>query len=166
MPPGAVELWCQWLSATPLSTSIRESDWWFSIIESVHVLAITLMVGTIAIVDLRLLGRLLKREPVSSVMRAVLPWTWCGLLLMVASGVLLFISEAADLYRSTAFRVKSALLVAAGLNALLFHLTTFRSVSSWDEVRRAPAAARRAAVTSLALWGAIVVCGRAIAYAH
>jgi hypothetical protein len=166
VPPGVVAQWCQWLSSTPLSMAIRQSDWWFSIIESVHVLGVTLMVGTIAIVDLRLLGWLLKREPVSSVTRAILPWTWCGLVVMAGSGALLFTSEASDAYRNTAFRIKSVLLVAAGLNALLFHRTTLRSVSAWEEAPLTPVPARRAAALSLALWGAIVVCGRAIAYFH
>jgi hypothetical protein len=155
---------CQWLSATPLSVSISESDWSFLIIETVHVIGTVLMVGTIAIVDLRLLGILLKGEPLTIAMRAILPLTWFGLLVMSVSGALLFISEAERGYYNPAFRIKLVVLAAAGLNALLFHRTIYRSVASWDTSRITPVQARRAAAVSLALWSAVVICGRAIAY--
>lgn len=155
---------CQWLAATPLSVSISESDWSFSIIETVHVIGTVLIVGTIAIVDLRLLGVLLTDEPVTITMRAILPLTWLGLLVMGASGALLFISEAERGYYNPAFRIKLLVLVAAGLNALLFHRTIYRSIALWDTSRITPVQARRAAGMSLVLWSAVVICGRAIAY--
>lgn len=157
--------WCQWLSATPLSTAIRESDWSFTIIETVHVLCTAVMVGTIAVVDLRLLGVILRGEPASRVVHAVLPWTWGGLAVMAASGALLFISEAEQAYANPAFRLKLLLMAAAAANALLFHRTTFRSVGRW-ELGATPAAARSAGLLSLLLWAAVIVCGRAIAYFH
>lgn len=158
--------WCNWISATPLSTTIRESDWWFNIIETVHVIFTTLMVGTIFVVDLRLLGVILRRESASRVVRAVLPWTWAGLAVMASSGVLLFISEAAQAYDNLAFRIKLLLLLAAGANALLFHATIYRSVGEWDARLPTPGRARAAGALSVALWTAVIVSGRAIAYFH
>ena len=157
---------CQWLSATALSISIAESNWVFSIIETVHVLGTALMAGTIAVVDLRLLGIILKQESASRVVNAVIPWTWTGLIIMFVSGALLFISEAEKSYGNWAFRLKLLLLLAAGLNALGFHRTVFRDVSKWDDAPVTPLSARLAGITSLFLWTAVIASGRAIAYLH
>jgi hypothetical protein len=155
---------CQWLSATPIATSIRESDFVFPLIETVHVLAIALLAGTVAAVDLRLLGLTLKEERVSTVVQRVLPLTWAGFAVMLISGILLFLAEAEKSYGNMAFRVKMLLLVLAGLNPLIFHSTIFRSVRVWDAVPAVPGRARAAAVASLTLWIGIIIAGRAIAY--
>jgi hypothetical protein len=105
----------QWLNQTALATSIRESDFVFPLIETVHVLAITLLAGTVAAVDLRLLGVILKREKVSDVAGQVLPLTWAGFAVMMTTGLLLFASEAQKSYGNMAFRVKILLLILAGL---------------------------------------------------
>lgn len=155
---------CQWIYHTRLSTSIRESVWVFPIIESVHVLSITVLVGTIAVFDLRLLGVLMKREPVSTIARQVLPWTWAGFFVMFATGLLLSIAEAATNYYNMAFRIKLVLLILVGLNPLIFHSSIFRKVGDWDVAKTIPLRARAAAVCSLVLWAGIIVAGRMIAY--
>src|ERR1017187_10448242 len=117
---------CQWLNDTQLATAIRESDVVFPVIETVHVLGITLLAGTVAIVDLRLLGVILKRERVSQVAGQILPLTWVGFAAMIGSGALLFLAEAAKSYYNPAFRFKMLLPIVAGLNPLLFHTTVYR----------------------------------------
>lgn len=131
---------------------------------SVHVLAICLLVGTIAIFDLRLLGLVLKRAHVSELARQILPLTWAGFATMFISGFLLFWAEAAKLYANPAFRLKVLLMLLVGLNPLIFHLTVYRRVDRWDEGPSTPWRARLAAVLSLTLWSGIVIAGRAIAY--
>jgi len=155
---------CQWLYQTHLSTSIRESVWVFPIIESIHVLSITVLVGTIAAFDLRLLGVLMKREPVSVIARQILPWVWSGFAVMFVTGLLLFISEAGTNYYNIAFRIKIVLLVFVGLNPLIFHTSAFRTVKDWDMTASTPLRARAAAVASLTLWAGIIIAGRMIAY--
>ena len=155
---------CQWLYGTSLGTAIRESPSAYPIIESIHVLGITLLVGTVSIVDLRLLGVVLKREEVSEVVSQVLPLTWCGFVIMFVSGFLLFWSKAEQCYGNPAFRLKLLLLLLAGLNPLIFHSTIYRSVATWGESADTPNRAKLAGVLSLALWSAIIVSGRAIAY--
>ena len=159
-----LQQFCQWLYNSVLGTSIRESIWVFPLIETIHVLGITLLVGTVALLDLRLLGVLLKGEPVSEVARRVLPLTWMGFAVMFVSGFLLFSSEAADSYGNPAFRIKLVLLALVGLNPLIFHLTIFRSVTSWNHQVVTPVRARLAGMFSLTLWGGIICAGRAIAY--
>src|SRR5271165_4999614 len=150
---------CQWIYNTRFSMSIRESVWVFPIIETAHVLSITVLVGTIALFDLRLLGVIMKREPVSAIARQVLPWTWAGFAVMLTTGLLLSIAEAATNYYNPAFRIKLVLLVLVGLNPLIFHRSIYRRVDQWDTAVVTPFRARAAAVCSLALWGVIIVAG-------
>lgn len=155
---------CQWIYNTRISTSIRESVWVFPIIESIHVLGITVLVGTVAIFDLRLLGIVMRREPVSGIARQVLPWTWAGFIVMFITGLLLSIAEAATNYYNLAFRIKLVLLLLVGLNPLIFHLSVYRRVADWDISAITPLRARAAAFCSLFLWAGIIVAGRMIAY--
>jgi len=144
---------CQWLYNTGLGTSIRESIWVFPIIETIHVLGIALLVGTVAILDLRLLDLVLKRELVSELAGQILPLTWIGFAVMFLSGLLRCSAEAAKSYGNLAFRIKLLLLLLVGLNPLIFHFTIYRSVSAWGLSATAPRRARAAAVLSLTLWG-------------
>ncbi len=102
---------CLWLYDSQIVTAIRESTYMFPIIETVHVLGITLLVGTVAVVDLRLLGIVFRREKFSEVLGPILPLTWAGFVVMFISGFLLFWSEAAKSYGNPAFRIKLLLLL-------------------------------------------------------
>jgi len=155
---------CQWLESTPISIGIRESNWWFSILEVLHTLGIVLVAGTILLVDLRLLGQGLRRMAVPQVIGYVVPWTLSGFVFMALSGGLLLTTEAVTCYNSPAFRIKVLLLSLAGLNALVFHLTVYRDAPSWDPQAPAPFRARMAGLSSLILWAGIVAAGRAVAY--
>jgi hypothetical protein len=155
---------CQWLEKTPWSIALHESLWVYPIVESVHVLTLTLFLGTIVMLDLRLLGVTLRRAPVSDVARQLLPWTAAGFALMVCSGALLFYAIPVRTYLNVFFRVKVVMLVLSGANAWIFHATVFRRVAEWDLEPVPPRSARVAAALSLLLWAGIVVAGRMIAY--
>lgn len=157
---------CQWLYNLPWIVQLEESDNLFPIIESVHVLGITLLAGTLIIVDLRVLGATFAREPVRRIADTLLPYTWGGFALMVATGLPLFAAESIKLIDNPAFLLKLALLVAAAINALLFHLTVYRNVDEWGNRGGAPLAARVLAGTSALLWLSIIVAGRLIAVFH
>jgi hypothetical protein len=163
---SSVLAFCQWLHDLPISRALSESDWAFPIVESVHVLALTLMVGTVALVDLRLLGIALRREQVSVVAGQLLPLMWIGFAVMALSGAALFASEAVRLAGSVAFQLKLVLLLLAGANLVVFHFTAYRHVATWDRGTATPRGARISAAASLLLWSGIVVCGRMIAYFH
>jgi hypothetical protein len=159
-----LEHFCQLLYDSHFGTMIRESLYAFDVIESVHVLSITLLVGTIAVLDLRMLGVVLRSIPVTRVARGVLPLTWAGFIVSFASGFLLFWAEAAKDYGNPAFRIKLVLLLLVGLNPLIFHTTVYRRVQVWESLHVSPWRARAAAVASLTLWSGVIVAGRAIAY--
>jgi hypothetical protein len=152
------------LNESAFSTRLRESDWTFSIIETVHVLSIAVMAGTIALVDLRLLGLVFRRQPVSRVTRQVTPITWIGFGLMAASGTLLFVAQPEKNAANPAFQIKLVLLAVAAANLVVFHRVVWRSVEAWDDWRTPPAAARLSGAASLLLWTTIIVLGRIIAY--
>jgi hypothetical protein len=144
---------CQWLYNSGIGTSIRQSIWIFPIIETVHVLGITLLAGTVSLLDLRLLGLIFKRQSVAHVASQVLPLTWAGFAVMFVSGFLLFSAEAVDCYGNTPFRIKLLFILLAGFNALVFHRNPIT-----------PLRARLAGGFSLTLWTGIICAGRAIAY--
>lgn len=159
-----LETFFQWLHDTPLAESVRASALLFPWLESVHVLAICLVVGSIAAVDLRLLGLASLSRPITRLTSDILPLTWVAFAIAVLSGVTLFSSNAVQYAQNGPMRLKMLLLVIAGLNMLVFHLVTYRTIGSWDEAPRAPLAARLAGATSLVLWIAIVVFGRWIGF--
>jgi hypothetical protein len=157
---------CQWLYDTPASTALRESDVMFPLIETFHVLAISLIAGTIVTVDLRVIGLIFHDLPLLRITRALLPYTWYGFALMVITGLPLFAAEAAQLYGNPAFRLKLLLLGLAGLNALLFHKTAYRRLQSQLSYRTASLPARMLAGVSVLLWSGVIVSGRLIAVFH
>jgi hypothetical protein len=153
-----------WLEATTPALFVQQSDWAFPAIESVHVIAIVLVVGTIAIVDLRLLGIPTNQRAVTEIARDCLPWTWGAFGLAVISGSLMFIANAGAYYENFPFRMKMLVLLAAGLNMLVFELITVRTVAHWDRDRAVPLAGKVAATLSLAFWIAAVAFGRWIGF--
>jgi hypothetical protein len=154
----------EWLASTRPSIALHESLYAYPLIESTHVLTLGLFVGLAVILDLRLLGLVMRRVPVSDAFARLLPWTKAGFVVMAITGVLLFYAIPVRTYQSIFFRVKIAMLVLAGLNVWLFHSRVERRVAEWDLAPVAPLAARAAAVISLILWAGIVVAGRMIAY--
>lgn len=146
-----------------LPTQIRESDWLFPTIETAHVFALVLVVGTIMTVDLRLLGFANKERPFSQVAAEMLPWTWTAFAVAALAGMLMFSSKALTYYGNIPFRLKMVCLLLAGINMVMFHWLGTRHLEAWDR-GRPPRAARLAGGASLLLWTTIVAAGRWIGF--
>ncbi len=155
---------CQWLESTPGSIALHESIWGYPLIESLHVLTLCLFLGLTIMFDLRLLGVTMRKTPASVVTGRLLPWTRAGFAVMVVTGTLLFYAIPVKTYLNIFFRLKVVFLLTAGINVAVFHSTTARSMKEWDLEPVPPFRARLAGGLSLALWAAIVVAGRMIAY--
>ena len=153
------------LQNTGFATAIREGDTLFPWIESIHVLAISLVVGTILIVDLRLLGFGAHRRSISALMREVLPLTWSFFAIAATTGFLLFASAAVKYAALWEFQAKMLLLAGAGLNMTSFHVVSGRGMAAWDEAVTPPLAAKVAGALSLCLWLGVLVMGRVIGFA-
>jgi hypothetical protein len=152
-----------WLEGTPWSVAMRESEWLFPFVETIHVLALGVMLFPTALMDLRLLGLTMRRESVSSVRDQLMPWIWTGFATMIVSGIFVLSSHPVKYYNSPFARAKAALLVLAGLNAMIFELTAARNVAAWDQ-GRPPFRAKLTGGISLLVWIGVVAMGRAIAY--
>ena len=150
----------EWLQASSLAVFIHKTAWAFTTIELVHVFAVSLVIGTIAIVDLRLLGLASTKRAFTELARAVLPWTWAAFAVAVMAGSLLFISQASEYFVNTMFRIKIFIIVLAGINMLIFELITVRGVKEWDTKPIPALPARLAGGLSLALWVLVVIFGR------
>jgi hypothetical protein len=152
------------LQEAPFAIAIAEGASLFPWIESVHVLALVIVVGTISIVDLRLLGVSSHRKSIKGLTREILPLTWVAFAVALISGFLMFASNALTYAANVPFRIKMVLLLLAGLNMLFFHVVTHRGIDGWDEAARTPTAARVAGAASLALWIGVVFAGRWIGF--
>jgi len=154
-----------WLEGTGLAARIRESRLLFPLLESVHVIGLALVFGTIAIVDLRLLGVASAQRSFRRMASDILRWTWAAFAVTVVTGSLMFMTNAAVYYGNAYFRAKMVLLVLAGVNVLVFELTAGRTVHRWDRAPSAPPpVARTIAALSLAIWVGVIVTGRIIGF--
>ncbi len=140
-------------------------SWLFPFFETLHVFGLVAVLGTIAIVDWRLMGLADRDGSTVALSRQALPWTWVGFALAVVSGGLMFAGQADQYVTNPAFRVKMLLLLLAGVNMLSFHLIAWKTVRAWDR-QSPPPAARLAGALSLIFWIGVVACGRWIAFTH
>ena len=155
------------LEASGLGQAMRQWLWLYPAVETVHIVGIALLFGSIAVLDLRQLG-VGRSIPARRLARHILPWTAASFLLIVPSGLMMFTAHASDFISSPVFVLKMCLIMAAGLNAALFHTIVFPSVEVWDseEMRKLgpPPSARFSAAVSLAIWICVIACGRLLAY--
>lgn len=159
-----IPVWLKGLEQTGLASGIRDSLYLFPILESVHVMALSVVFGTITVIDLRLLGFASIGRPFARMSSELLRITWGAFAVAALTGTLMFMTNARVYYNNTPFRVKMVLLALAALNMALFHLSAGRSVAQWEKARAAPAIGRLTATLSLGLWIAIVFAGRVIGF--
>jgi hypothetical protein len=155
---------CQAIQDSSIGTGLRESTYVWPAIEATHVLSLALSVGTIILVDLRLIGATMRDEPVTDVIEQTQPWTVAGFVLAFVSGIFLFWSEAGRLYPSYSFRIKMICIALLGVNALFFHSTVYKNVDQWNKSTATPARARFAGWFGLIFWMVVIFCGRWTAY--
>jgi len=151
------------ISSWPLSAAVRgdtpDTEWLFPIIETFHVMALTIVVGSIAMVDMRLLGITSRNSPVSRLSAEILPWTWSAWCVAAFFGTLLFISKASTYAANLQFQLKFACMGLAAVNMLVFHFGAYRHISRWDS-GDTPVSAKLAGALSLSLWIGVVFFGR------
>lgn len=163
MYPEPTNIW-ESIEYSSLGISIAESLWAFPTIETIHVIALVTVLGTVLAMDLRMLGVASNNVAVSRMSTETLKWTWIGFVLAAITGTLLFISKASTYMVNPYFLTKMGLLAAAGINMMIFHFVTWKNVNEWDIGVTPPKGAKVAAILSLTLWIVIVFCGRAIGF--
>jgi len=148
-----------WANKTALGAAINDSTWLFPAIEGIHIVALALLLGAALLLNLRLLGVMMRNRSLPILARELEPWTLSSLVIILLTGVLLFFSEALRLFQSTPFRIKMVLL----LTAIVFHYTVSRRLMTRENglPRMLKGAA---AVTGIALWIGVGLAGRAIGF--
>jgi hypothetical protein len=151
------------IQSSPLAAWMRDTNPAMQVVEATHVLAAVLVLGTVLIVDLRLLGLADSGHAATRVSRETLPLTWLAFIVAVVTGALMFTTSAPTYFANTAFQLKALALLAAGLNMAFFQLVTARDMAAWDRAAP-PRAARIAGLASVLLWAAVVLFGRWIGF--
>lgn len=152
------------LYESPLPTALRESEYAFPVIQTIHVLGVAAMAGTIALVDLNVLGVVLRGQRPARTVADVLPITWIGFALAILSGTALFAAQSEKIWGNTFLQLKFVLLLIAGLNVIVFHTTTRKTIEGWSDTVAPPIGAKASAAASLLLWALVIAAGRYIAY--
>jgi len=156
-------LWQQ-IEGSSLGTYLAESEWAFPTFETIHVVAITTVLGTIAIMDLRLLGLSSTNRPVTDVSDDTIKFTWAAFVLALITGLLLWISKATSYMVNPWFYAKMIFMAAAGANMMVFNLLTYKGVAAWNNGSEVPLAAKLAGGLSLFFWLLVLFCGREIGF--
>jgi cytochrome c556 len=156
--------WLQSLENTSLASGIRDSLYIFPFLESIHVMALSVVFGTIIIVDLRLLGFASTHRPFGRMSKELLRITWGAFVVAALTGALMFITNARVYASNIPFLLKMGLLALAGINMAAFHLTAGKTVHLWENAPSAPGIGKVTATVSLTLWIAIVFAGRVIGF--
>lgn len=155
---------CEWLESTAIAALVRETLYGFPIVVAFHIMGLTLSIGMLLWFDLRLLGLAMTRTRVSDLYRRLAPYIVCGFVVMFVSGLMLFTAFAVAAYGNLYFRIKVAAMIIAGVNALVFHFSTERSIAGWDDRPRPPLRARIAGLTSAIVWMVAIFSGRLMSY--
>ena len=151
---------CKWLQFSAPLVAMRSSPWLFPIIATIHLMGLAMIGGAVLVVDLRLLGLGLRRQPVAQIARDAERWLLRSLLVSLPTGALLFMCFATKYYYLTFFWVKMASLVAV----LVFTFSVRRRVTMADETRVSPAWSKLVALVSLSLWTTVAIGGRWIGF--
>jgi hypothetical protein len=163
MYPEPTNIW-ERLEYSSFGTTIAESTWMFPTLETLHVIALVTVLGTIFVMDLRMLGLTSNKFAVTKTANDTLPWTWGAFVLAAITGLLLFASKASSYVINPYFLWKMAMLALAGLNMMYFHFITYRTVEHWDRDASMPVSVKVAGALSLVFWLLVVFFGRAIGF--
>jgi len=157
MPTWITSLESSWLNAV-----VTAIPWGFPIAEALHFVGLAILIGALALIDLRMLG--FARGMSVKAIHQLLPWAWYGFALNAITGIFFFLTQPSFYYPNVAFRVKLILIVLAGFNALWFELSVNRKLDSWADDADFPGQAKLMASSSLVLWVAVICFGRFIMY--
>ncbi len=163
-PIGPAFELCQAIENSSLGVWLRGSIMAIPIADAMHVIAIAFVLGTILIVDIRLLGLPSTRWPITLLSHPLIRCTWLAFVIAAITGTLIFVANATTYYINLAFRIKMILILMAGINMMVFEFITVKTLEKWDQEVQPPLAAKTAAFASLTLWIGVLVLGRITGY--
>ena len=151
------------VEATGLGRFMRDALWAYPVTESIHIIGLGLLFGSIAVVDLRLIGAG-RGVPAAALVRYAVPWSLLGFALAAMSGLMMFTAHASEFIEQPVFLLKMTLIFTAGVNAAMLRVGVLQRASTWPADALLPPRVRVAAALSLVLWMGVIACGRLIAY--
>jgi hypothetical protein len=154
----------QQFETSAIGAYIAGSEWSFPLIEVAHVIALVTVFGTIIFMDLRMVGLVSRKSAITAISRETLPFTWGAFGIAAITGLLMFVSKASSYMVNPWFLAKMCLIAVAGLNMMLFHFFTWKTVKDWDNAVVIPRAVRLAGAMSITFWLIILFCGRMIGF--
>ena len=143
---------CEWLQNTPVVLTIGHTLWGYPYVQLIHFFGLSIWVGTIMMLDLRLLGLAGRSQSVGQLAKQLSPWTWTALAIVVTGGSLLFSVAAASYFQNPAFRFKIPLV----LTGIAYHIVIVRNVPKWDRSPSTPPLAKLAGLLEILLWLAVI----------
>jgi hypothetical protein len=150
----------KWCDNTWIAQTIRGSKYIFPVVEAIHLLGLTVLLGVMVIMSLRLFGFILRHESTRDLATDLRPYAWTSIGTMLVTGYLLFASEALKCYDSPSFRFKMVCLILA----LVFQFTVYHKATTSDKADSSPGFARITAILALVLWFGVGLGGRAIGF--
>jgi len=160
----AIGGFCDWLAATPISLVIQNVVWIIPMIQSAHIASVAIVVGSVLMIDMKLLGLAGSGSTMTAQLRRYTPWIWSALAVLFCTGLVLICAEPRRELLNAVFLSKMALIVFILLSTIAFERVVCRNASRWSDMSSSPVMAKVFAVASLGVWIAIIVCGRWIAY--
>jgi hypothetical protein len=153
-----------WLSDTDLSHFIQRAGWAIPALQSVHILAIAAVLSSTLFINLRLLKRVNGEQPIPLTVARFMPWVWCGLAILLATGLLLVIGEPRRELTSVPFWIKMGLIAFGAMTTAWFQTSLRTTLDGWSNERSAKV--RLYAVGIFLVWLAVITAGRLIAYVY
>ncbi len=163
---SAISSFCDWLENTPLSLVIQSVSWIIPLVQSIHIMAVTVIVGSVLSVDMKLLGVVGRGSPISGATRRFLPWVWVALVVLLLTGAALTAAEPRRELLNNVFRLKMVLILLICAVTGAFQVTVSRNASAWGDTPSNQRQARLLAIGTLMIWAAIIFCGRWIGYVN
>lgn len=160
----AIGSFCDWLAAAAISQVIQNIAWIIPAVQSLHIVSVTIVVGSVIMIDMKLLGIFGAGTTVSDQLDRYTPWIWSALVVLFCTGLVLICGEPRRELLNVIFMTKMALIVFNVIATIIFQKVVHRQVLAWGDTPSNPMLARGFAVASLIVWIAIIVCGRWIAY--
>ena len=154
----------RWLAATPASNEIQNVLWIIPLVQTIHILAIAMVLSSVGLIDLRLLGWAGVRTTVTDTTRRYVPWIWASLVVLLCTGAILITGEPVRSLTNPTFQLKMLMLLAAVAVTAAFQIAVSRNAPFWDHVPDHGRPVKIFAIATLGLWLAIAVAGRWIAY--
>ena len=160
----ALGSFCDLIAALPISHAIQDIAWIIPMVQAVHIISVSIVVGSVIMIDTKLLGLTGADTTASGQVDRYTPWIWSALAVLFCTGLVLICGEPRRELLNVVFLSKMALIVFIVVATIVFQKVAHRHVLAWGKTPSNPMLARGLAAASLIVWVAIIACGRWIAY--